>query len=145
VYDIIIEKNTEPTMEDILSFTEREFVHAHADVKYKVENTRFENGKHPFCGVQFLDKNYYLDDYKNLEMSGTNKQLDMKDMRHLNGVVVKNADGLAPNPKDKAAVKKAFSKFTERFYKEINSGVYQADRCDVEPCSICDDNGGLSI
>ena len=48
VYDSIRIKNTNPTIETILSFTEREFARCFADIKFVVENTRFENGKMPF-------------------------------------------------------------------------------------------------
>ena len=52
VYKIIIEKNTNPTEESFLSFTEREFSRAFTDIKVKIEHVRLEANKMPFLGEQ---------------------------------------------------------------------------------------------
>ena len=146
VYKSIIEKNTDPTTESILSFTEREFVRCFPDIKFAVENTRFENGKMPFCGEQFLED---LDDEVNnksdylLIKSDPDgqaiKKLDKSDLRHLKGVPMRGIE----NIRDKDEVQGKFQRFAEHFYPAISG--FDDNKCDkptdacvpINACNVC--------
>ena len=151
VYDIIKRKNTDPTEEDILSFTEREFVHAHAWVKERVDNVRIDNHKYPFCGSQFLDEDYGLIKWLELREHNKDKGLDMSDLKHLDGtpksmIGGKFPDKTLPKKKYEAEVKEAFADLTKRTYKQTNSSLYKEDRCDSEEeCYECDVAKGRGI
>jgi len=138
VYDSIRIKNTNPTTETILSFTEREFSRCFADIKFMVDNTRFENGKMPFCGIQFLED---LDDetknktkflmIKNNPNGSKLTELDNSDLRHLDG---KPLDPIL-DIRDKKDVEQTFNKWADNYYPE-KSG-YNDNRCDKSNCTTC--------
>lgn len=144
VYDSIRIKNTNPTIETILSFTEREFARCFADIKFVVENTRFENGKMPFCGVQFLEdldgdlqnKSKFImmkSDPDGLEI----KSLNTSDLRHLQGKPLLDTDSIEPilDVRDKKDVEQTFNKWADNYYPE-KSG-YNDNRCDIPTCAVC--------
>ena len=144
VYDSIRIKNTNPTTETILSFTEREFARCFADIKFLVENTRFENDKMPFCGQQFLEDidNQTQNKHKFLLMKdnpngSTLNQLNTTDLRHLEGKPLRDGDSIEPilDVRDKKDVEQTFNKFADNYYPE-KSG-YNDNRCDIPTCEVC--------
>jgi len=139
VYNSIIKKNTNPTTESMLSFTEREFSRCFADIKFKIENTRFENGYLPYTGEQFLED---LDDetqnkhqfimMKANPNGSTLNQLDNSDLRHLDGKPFPNIIDI----RDKKEVESKFKSWCENNYYPLTVG-YDENRCDKSDCTTC--------
>ena len=136
VFDSIKEKNTNPTEESILSFTEREFIRCFTDIKEKVEHVRLENGKFPFCGEQFLEPDYVELLKRKQEVSASNVQsLDRSDFIHLKGIPVPDMDGDALDVKNNKAVQNRFNLLADKWYPEIRD--YEEGKCDIETCKRC--------
>jgi len=141
VFDHIKEKNTNPTTESILSFTEREFSRCFADIKFLVENTRFENGYMPFCGIQFLVdddddeiNNRYQFSLIDADPDGNAiEELKRDGILHLHG----NPMPAIADIQDKKEVEKVFNAFADKFYPEYSG--YKNNRCDRLQCEICDE------
>ena len=143
VFDHIKEKNTNPTTESILSFTEREFSRCFADIKFLVENTRFENGYMPFCGNQFLVdddeiNNRYQFNLIDSDPDGKEIEVLKRDgILHLHG----NPMPSIADIQDKKEVERVFNTFADKFYPEYSG--YKDNRCDRLQCAVCDEKVGL--
>ncbi len=142
VYDLIKQKNTR-TGDDaeyeknLVSFTEREYVACFPDIKVKVDNARFLNGKMPFCGEQFLrdygdgaDLRTSFNQKKSDPSSGLD-YLDRQDLRHLKGEPI----SILKNVNDKDEVKRVFDKVKDKYYPLTSD--YNTNTCDNENCTTC--------